>query len=279
VKRSPVVDRIRGTICAQGLEWHAGVLMRAIVIVPTYNERENLPVLIPAILKQPRFDVLIVDDGSPDGTGDLAEAMAAADARVHVLHRERKQGLGRAYVAGFKFGLEQRYDAMFEMDADLSHNPDDLPRLLAAIEQADVAIGSRWIPGGGTERWSLLRPSISRGGSIYAGLILGLPFADLTSGFKCFRRQVIERLDLDSIRSNGYAFQVEVNYACWLAGFRIREVPIIFPDRTRGESKMNWRIVAEAAALVPRLRAGLSRVPLVAPPAGAYREPVEGSLA
>jgi dolichol-phosphate mannosyltransferase len=205
--------------------------------------------------------------------------MAIANRRVHVLHRERKQGLGRAYVAGFKYGLEHRYEAMFEMDADLSHNPADLPRLLAAIEQGDVAIGSRWVPGGGTERWSLLRQSISRGGSIYAGLILGMPFADLTSGFKCFRRQVIERLDLDSIRSNGYAFQVEVNYACWLAGFRIREVPIIFPDRTRGESKMNWRIVAEAAALVPKLRMGLSRVPLAEQPAGAYPEPAEGSVA
>jgi dolichol-phosphate mannosyltransferase len=256
------------------------VLMRAIVIVPTYNERENLPVLIPAILRQgPQFDVLIVDDGSPDGTGQLADAMAAADGRVHVLHRDRKQGLGRAYVAGFKFGLERRYDAMFEMDADLSHNPDDLHRLLDAIEQADVAIGSRWIAGGGTERWSLLRQSISRGGSIYAGQILDMPFADLTSGFKCFRRQVIERLDLDSIRSNGYAFQVEVNYACWLAGFRIREVPIIFPDRIRGESKMNWRIVVEAAVLVPRLRAGLSRVPLVAPPASGFPEPAKRSLA
>jgi dolichol-phosphate mannosyltransferase len=254
--------------------------MRAIVIVPTYNERENLPVLIPAILHQgSQFDVLIVDDGSPDGTGALAETMAAADGRVHVLHRDRKQGLGRAYVAGFKFGLARRYDAMFEMDADLSHSPDDLPRLLAAIEQADVAIGSRWIQGGGTERWSLLRQAISRGGSIYAGQILGVPMADLTSGFKCFRRQVIERLDLDAIRSNGYAFQVEVNYACWLAGFRIREVPIIFPDRIRGQSKMNWRIVLEAAMLVPSLRVGLSHAPLVAPPAGAFPEPAERSLA
>jgi dolichol-phosphate mannosyltransferase len=254
--------------------------MRAIVIVPTYNERENLPVLIPAILRQgSQFDVLIVDDGSPDGTGDLADGLAAADGRVHVLHRDRKQGLGRAYVAGFKFGLARRYDVMFEMDADLSHNPDDLPRLLDAIEQADVAIGSRWIAGGGTERWSLLRRSISRGGSIYAGLILGLPIADLTSGFKCFRRQVIERLDLHSIRSNGYAFQVEVNYACWLAGFRMREVPIIFPDRTRGKSKMNWRIVVEAAMLVPKLRLGLSRVPLIAPPASAFPERAKRSLA
>src|SRR5687768_6785312 len=196
----------------------AGVLMRAIVIVPTYNERENLPVLVPAILRQGSdFDVLIVDDGSPDGTGQIAEAIAAVEERVHVLHRERKQGLGRAYVAGFKYGLEHRYDVMFEMDADLSHSPEDLPRLLDAIDKSDVAIGSRWVPGGGTERWSLLRQMISRGGSLYAGQILGMPLADLTSGFKCFRRQVIERLDLDSIGSNGYAFQVEVNYACWLA--------------------------------------------------------------
>lgn len=254
--------------------------MRAIVIVPTYNERENLPVLIPAILRQgSEFDVLVVDDGSPDGTGQVAEAMAAADGRVHVLHRDRKQGLGRAYVAGFRFGLEQAYDVMFEMDADLSHRPEDLPRLLAAIDDADVAIGSRWVPGGGTENWSLLRQSISRGGSLYARLILDLPIADLTSGFKCFRRQVIERLDLELIRSNGYAFQVEVNYACWLAGFRIREVPIIFTDRTRGQSKMNWRIVVEAALLVPKLRVGLSQAPLLEPRAGALVEPAEHSLA
>lgn len=252
--------------------------MRAIVIVPTYNERENLPVLVPAILRQgPQFDVLIVDDASPDGTGALADRMAAADERVHVLHRDRKQGLGRAYVAGFRFGLAHRYDAMFEMDADLSHKPDDLPRLLAAIEHADVAIGSRWMPGGGTERWSLLRQSISRGGSLYARAILGMPIADLTSGFKCFRRHAIERLDLDSIRSNGYAFQVEVNYACWRAGLSIEEVPIIFPDRTRGKSKMTWRIVVEAAVLVPKLRLGLSRVPLIDPLPSAYPDPSKRS--
>jgi dolichol-phosphate mannosyltransferase len=257
----------------------AGVLMRAIVIVPTYNERENLPILIPAILRQgPQFEVLVVDDSSPDGTGALVDSMAATNDRIHVLHRDRKQGLGRAYVAGFKYGLEHRYDVMFEMDADFSHQPADLPRLFQAIDKADVAIGSRWIPGGGIERWSLLRQSISRGGSVYAGQILSLPIADLTSGFKCFRRQVIERLDLDSIRSNGYAFQVEVNYACSLAGFRIREVPIIFPDRTRGKSKMNWRIVVEAALLVPGLRLGLARAPLLEPPS-ALPEPAKRSLA
>jgi dolichol-phosphate mannosyltransferase len=229
--------------------------MRSLVIVPTYNERDNLPHLIPAIRSQgENFDVLIVDDRSPDGTGVVADALAAEDARVHVLHREGKLGLGTAYLAGFKLALAWGYEAVFEMDADFSHSPADLPRLLAAVDVADVAIGSRWVPGGGTVDWSLLRRLISRGGSWYAGLILGLPVSDLTSGFKCFRREVLAALDLDRVRSNGYGFQVEMNYLCHRAGFRLAEVPIVFPDRTVGCSKMSWRIILEAAVRVWQLR-------------------------
>jgi dolichol-phosphate mannosyltransferase len=242
--------------------------MRTLVILPTYNERENLePVIAQILLQAEEIEVLVVDDNSPDGTGRIADTIAQADQRVHVLHRERKEGLGRAYVAGFRFGLEHDYDVIVEMDADFSHRPKDLPRLLAAIADADVVIGSRWVPGGRTESWSLLRRAISRFGSLYAGRLLGVPIADLTSGFKCFRRQVLECLDLDAIHSNGYGFQVELNYACSRAGSRITEVPIVFPDRTRGDSKMNWRIVLEAALLVPMLRLSWARVPLRPSPA------------
>lgn len=247
--------------------------MRSLVIVPTYNERDNLPSLIPAILSQgDHFNILVVDDNSPDGTGAIADAFAEENARVHVLHREGKLGLGTAYVAGFKLALAWGYDAVFEMDADFSHSPADLPRLLTATARADVAIGSRWILGGGTVNWSLLRKCISRGGSWYAGRILGLPINDLTSGFKCFRRHVLASLDLESLRSNGYGFQVEVNYLCHRGGFRLTEVPIVFPDRTAGSSKMSARIVLEAAARVWQLRfrrtVDAATVPaLVQPPA------------
>jgi dolichol-phosphate mannosyltransferase len=230
-------------------------LQRHLVVVPTYNERENLPRLVPAILAQrSSFDVLIVDDGSPDGTGRLADQLAAANPRVQVLHRAGKQGLGTAYLAGFRWALGRDYAAVFEMDADFSHQPDDLGRLLAAVEQHDVAIGSRWAAGGGTRGWSTVRTVISRGGSWYARLLLGLELRDLTSGFKCFRREVLATLDLDSVRSNGYAFQVELNYLAQRAGFSIAEVPITFTDRTEGKSKMSWRIVQEAAVRVWCLR-------------------------
>ena len=229
--------------------------MRALVIVPTYNEQENLPRLIPSILAQGEgYDVLIVDDNSPDGTGEIADMWAARTERVRVIHRAGKLGLGTAYVAGFKFALAHGYDLAFEMDADFSHDPHDLPRLLAAVRHADVAIGSRWAPGGGTVSWSLLRKAISRGGSLYAGALLGVPVRDLTSGFKCFRRRVLAALDLDRITSSGYGFQVEVNYYCHALGFHIVEVPIVFPDRTAGTSKMSSRIVVEAARVVWQLR-------------------------
>jgi dolichol-phosphate mannosyltransferase len=231
--------------------------MRSLVIIPTYNESENLPRLIPAILAQgEQFEVLVVDDNSPDGTGEIVDTLAASDQRVHALHRDGKLGLGTAYIAGFKFALEHAYDAVFEMDADFSHSPDDLPRLLGAVERADVAIGSRWVQGGGTRNWSLIRTAISRGGSRYAKAVLGVPMNDLTSGFKCFRSHVLGSLDLDAIHSNGYAFQVELNYLCHRRGFRVAEVPIVFVDRRVGQSKMSGAIVLEAMAVCWKLRLG-----------------------
>jgi dolichol-phosphate mannosyltransferase len=229
--------------------------VNCLVIIPTYNERENLPNIVPAILAQgAHFNVLIVDDNSPDGTGQLADQLAQADLRVTVLHREQKRGLGTAYLAGFEQALTRGFDFVFEMDADFSHDPVDLPRLLSAAQSADVVIGSRWVAGGGARNWSWLRTCISRGGSIFARTLLGLPIADLTSGFKCFRREVLASLNLPGISSNGYAFQVEVNYLCARRGFRIAEVPIVFIDRRVGKSKMSSGIVVEAMLMVVRYR-------------------------
>jgi len=237
--------------------------VESLVIIPTYNERGNLEPLIGAILTTvPTIDVLVVDDNSPDGTGQLADALAATEPRVKVLHRAEKQGLGTAYVAGFEYALLHGYERVVEMDADFSHRPEDLPALLAAAATTDVVIGSRNVPGGRTVDWSPVRQLISKGGSYYARLVLGLPIRDCTSGFKCFRRTALAALDLGRLRSNGYAFQVEVNYACARAGLRFAEVPIVFPDRVRGTSKMSARIVWEAAVLVLRLRLGLAPVPL-----------------
>jgi dolichol-phosphate mannosyltransferase len=234
--------------------------MRTLVVMPTYNERDTLFPLARAVLAaDARLDLLVIDDGSPDGTGALADSLSAETARVNVLHRAGKQGLGTAYVAGFRYAMERGYDLIVEMDADFSHRPADLPRLLAAARNAEVVVGSRSVPGGRVVGWSPLRQLISKGGSHYARLFLGLPIRDCTSGFKCFRRRALEALDLDSLRSNGYAFQVEVNFACHRAGVRFAEVPIVFPDREQGVSKMSWRIVLEAALLVLRLRLGLQR--------------------
>ena len=240
--------------------------MRSLVIVPTYNERENLPRLVPAILEvDPDLDLLVVDDNSPDGTGDLAEDLASSsDGRVRVLHRQGKLGLGTAYVAGFAYALTHAYERVIEMDADFSHRPEDLPSLLAAASGADVVIGSRNIPGGKTVGWSWVRNVISKGGSLYARLLLGLPVRDCTGGFKCLSREAPQRLDLDNLLSNGYAFQVEVNYACAKAGLRFAEVPITFNDRTAGRSKMSVAIAVEAAALVLRLMLGVAQ-PAVLP--------------
>jgi dolichol-phosphate mannosyltransferase len=233
---------------------------RTLIVVPTYNERENLPRLVPQLLALDAFlDVLVVDDASPDGTGAIADQLAHADERINVLHRPCKQGLGTAYVAGFTHALERGYGRVVEMDADFSHRPADLLRLLEATQEptgAHVAIGSRLVPGGAIIGWSALRQAISQGGSLIARLVLGLPIRDCTSGFKCFRREALEALDLPRLRSSGFAFQVEVNEACARAGLRLVEVPITFRDRVRGASKMSWHILTEALWLVLVLRVG-----------------------
>jgi dolichol-phosphate mannosyltransferase len=240
---------------------------RVLVVVPTYNERENLGVLLEALwLQCPDANVLVVDDASPDGTGDLADAIAVAEPRLQVLHRAAKTGLGTAYVEGFKIALAQGFELVVEMDADLSHRPEDLPHLLEAAATADLVIGSRNIRGGAVVGWSAIRRMISRGGSLYTRLILSLPVHDCTSGFKCFRREALMALDLSAVRANGYGFQVEVNYLCHLAGLRIVEVPIIFPDRMRGHSKMSSKIVLEAMFVVLGLRLGRRRNAAVAEP-------------
>jgi len=247
--------------------------MRSLVIIPTYNEKDNLEPLLTAVLAvAPSIRVLVVDDDSPDGTGVLAESLAVRTGRVHVLHRSGKQGLGTAYVAGFRYALTHQFDRIIQMDADFSHRPADLARLLAATETADVAIGSRNVPGGRAENWSLLRHAISKGGSLYARLVLGLPIKDCTSGFKCFRREALEAIDLDRVVSNGYGFQVEMNYLCYRQGLRLAEVPIVFPDRAVGVSKMSGDIVREAALRVWRLRRdGVSDAASTAHAARAFR--------
>lgn len=228
------------------------------IVVPTYNEAENIGQLIPQILVWPRFRVLVVDDGSPDGTGNVVAKLAEQEPRVGLLSRPGKMGLGSAYIAGFRRALSEGAEFIFEMDADFSHDPRYLPALLSAAEtRADLVIGSRYVHGGGTTDWGLGRQLISRGGNIYAGLILGLHVADATGGFRCYRRRVLETLDLSRVRSNGYAFQIEMAYRTRQAGFSIAEVPIVFPDRRVGCSKMSRRIVLEALINVWRLRLGL----------------------
>jgi len=226
---------------------------RACVVLPTYNERENVPQIVPAILAaSAALDVLVVDDNSPDGTGALADEIARRDSRVRVLHRPRKEGLGRAYLAGFAEALRAGYGRIVEMDADFSHDPGRLPVLLRT--DADLVLGSRYVPGGGTVNWGPGRRLLSRGGSFYARTILGLPIRDLTGGFKCFRRKVLEGLDLASVRSSGYAFQIELTYRAIRRGFKVVEVPITFVDRRVGKSKMSRRIVAEALWMVWKIR-------------------------
>lgn len=229
---------------------------RALVIVPTYNERFNIARLIPAILAQdPSLDVLVVDDGSPDGTGAIVDGIAANNARVHVIHRAGKLGLGTAYIAGFRWALERKYDLVFEMDADFSHNPERLPEFLAAIKESDVVLGSRYQDGHvNVVNWPMSRLFLSYAANIYARFVTGLPIFDTTGGFKCFRRNVLESIDLNSVKSNGYAFQIEMSYRAWKGGFRLFEIPIIFVDRTEGVSKMSKKIVREAIWMVWRLR-------------------------
>ncbi|HET9941053.1 MAG TPA: polyprenol monophosphomannose synthase [Candidatus Eisenbacteria bacterium] len=229
--------------------------MKALIIVPTYNERENLEELLRRIFDQKLpTEILVVDDNSPDGTGALADEMAARDPRVHVMHRPGKMGLGSAYVAGFKWALARDYDAVFEMDADFSHNPDSLGDFLRELGHADLVLGSRYLHGVTVVNWPLSRLILSYSANLYSRIITGMPVKDLTGGFKCFRRQVLEAIDLDRVRSDGYAFQIEINFKAWRKGFRIQEIPILFVDRQAGVSKMSRRIVREAAWMVWRLR-------------------------
>jgi dolichol-phosphate mannosyltransferase len=230
-------------------------IRRALVCLPTYDERENLDPICRAILQAaPAVDILVVDDNSPDGTGELADRLAAHEPRVKVLHRAGKQGLGKAYLAGFAWALERGYGLVLEMDADFSHDPQRLPAMLAAAEGADLVLGSRYVAGGGTVNWGLGRRLLSRGGSFYARTILGLRVRDLTGGFKCFRREVLEAIDLPSVSCTGYAFQIELTYRAVRRGFRVAEVPIVFADRRVGQSKMSRRIVLEALAKVWAIR-------------------------
>ena len=231
-------------------------LPRALIVVPTYNERDNVPGIASRLLAAlPGADLLFVDDNSPDGTGALLDELAAADPRVHVMHRAGKLGLGTAYVEGFGWGLARGYDYLFEMDADGSHDPRYLPQMVALAEDgADLVVGSRYVPGGGTENWGLGRKLLSRGGSLYARIILGIDVRDVTAGFVCWRRAALEAIDLPSITSNGYSFQIEMKYRAIGKRMRVVETPIVFVDRRVGQSKMSRAIVAEALIQVWRLR-------------------------
>ncbi len=229
-----------------------------LVIIPTYNEKSNIAQLISLICEYvPGIHVLVVDDSSPDGTGELVESLRAEgqQERLFILKRSGKLGLGTAYIEGFQWALARDYEYIFEMDADFSHNPKYLPGFLEAIKSCDVVLGSRYVAGGGVTNWSRLRRLISLGGSLYSRLILSLPFRDLTGGFKCFRRKVLEQIDLGAIKSNGYCFQIEMTYRAFLLGFAIREMPIIFEERADGQSKMSSGIFNEALLMVPKLRA------------------------
>ena len=228
---------------------------RALVIIPTFNERENLPQIVPAVLLQdPRLEILVVDDNSPDGTGQIADELAAREPRVHVLHRMSKDGLGRAYIAGFQWALQHDYDFVFEMDADFSHDPKFLPDFLLAIQSADLVLGSRYKQGVNVINWPIQRLLLSLGANAYARVISGLPLTDSTGGFKCFRRDVLRAIDLEAVRSTGYAFQIEMSFRAWRKGFRLVELPIVFTDRVEGTSKMSKRIVREAIWMVWWLR-------------------------
>jgi dolichol-phosphate mannosyltransferase len=229
---------------------------QAVVLLPTFNEVENLARIVPAILAAAPVDVWILDDNSPDGTGKIADTLSQNDGRIRVTHRKERQGLGRAYLDGFRHALAAGYERIIEMDADFSHPPHYLPDLLRLAEQYDLVLGSRWIKGGGVKNWPLKRRLISRGGSFYARTILGVPIRDLTGGFKCFRRTTLEAIDLDSVRTTGYAFQIEMTYRAIKKGFRVIETPIIFVEREHGTSKMSGRIVVEAVLRVPGLRFG-----------------------
>lgn len=228
---------------------------KVLVVMPTYNESRNLSQIVPAVLEQdPHIQLLVVDDNSPDGTGALADDIAAREPRVQVLHRDQKEGLGKAYLAGFHWALERDFEAVFEMDADFSHEPARLPEFLAALEDADLVIGSRYKSGVNVINWPMSRLLLSYFANIYARWVTGLPLTDATSGFKCFRRSVLQALAFQKIRSNGYTFQIEMSFRAWKRGFRLVEIPIVFTDRVEGQSKMNRKIVREAIWMVWWLR-------------------------
>ncbi|MEJ2103717.1 MAG: polyprenol monophosphomannose synthase [Ignavibacteriaceae bacterium] len=229
--------------------------MKILIIIPTYNELENLPKLLPVVLsKDGGIEVLIVDDNSPDGTASYIEKEQKNNNRIHLLKRSSKQGLGTAYIAGFKFALQQDYEVVFEMDADFSHDPNEIPRFLKEIEKADVVLGSRYKNGVNVINWPMRRLLLSWFANIYTRVITGMPLHDATGGFKCFRRKVLEAIDLNRVKSNGYAFQIEMTFKAWKKGFKITEIPIIFIDRVKGASKMSKKIVREAVFMVWKLR-------------------------
>lgn len=229
--------------------------MRSLIVMPTYNEADNIIEIVQEVLSQDEsIHVLVVDDSSPDGTGEAAERLAAGNPRVHVFHRPSKLGLGSAYVAGFKYGLREGYDYIFEMDSDFSHDPNELPNFLAKAADADLVIGSRYIYGVSVINWPMSRLLLSYFANLYARIVVGAPIKDLTGGFKCFRRSVLEAIDLDRVRSDGYAFQIEINYKAFSKGFKIQEIPIIFVERRAGSSKMSKKIIWEAFWLVWKLR-------------------------
>ena len=241
---------------------------KTVIIIPTYDERENVGPISQAVLQNvPEANILFVDDNSPDGTGTLLDELARNDPRIHVLHRPGKQGLGRAYIAGFKQALAEGYEFIFEMDCDFSHDPRELPNFLRAAAEADLVLGSRYAGGIRVMNWPLSRLLLSTGASAYVRLVTGLPIHDPTGGFKCFRRRVLEAIDLDRVTSSGYSFQIEMTHKAWMRGFRIREIPIVFEDRRAGYSKMSMAIAQEAIFMVLRLAArhGFRRSPQVKP--------------
>lgn len=240
-----------------------------LIVMPTYNERENLPRMAQRLLALPtKVDLLVVDDNSPDGTGKLADELAAKHPEIHVLHRAEKNGLGRAYLAGFKWALERNYQFVFEMDGDFSHNPDDVPAMLAAAQEADLVLGSRYLNGIRIINWPLHRLMLSKAAALYVRLITGMLITDPTGGYKCFSRRALEALDLQAVQSNGYSFQIELTHKLWRQGYRVAEVPIIFTERVQGHSKMSGHIVQEALVMVWRLwfQNGCRRSPRGTPP-------------
>lgn len=229
--------------------------MKTLIIIPTYNELENLPRLLPVVLsKDSTINILIVDDNSPDGTASFVEDEMKKDNRIHIIKRPSKQGLGTAYIAGFKFALQNQFDLIFEMDADFSHDPNEIPKFLEEIKKSDVVLGSRYITGVNVINWPMRRLLLSWFANFYTRVITGMSVHDATGGFKCFRKEVLQAIDLDKVTSNGYAFQIEMTFKAWKKGFRIKEIPIIFMDRVKGKSKMSKKIVREAVTMVWKLR-------------------------